>query len=89
MNRKFILLFPLCLIAITSGCESTPSSPYTAPSRPISINERCPEGTVAKVVTDMRNHSTIECVLAGVREFNETVPHTVQRGYGVAGITIR
>lgn len=89
MNKKFSLLLPLCLIIITSGCESTPT--YTQTSSlppPIDINNRCPEGATAKIVSDMRNMTNIECVHDGVKMINERVPSVVKRGYGVAGIPI-
>ncbi len=91
MNTKFAL-FPLCVVVFTSGCESTPSYPsYVEPSLPAhgSINEHCPEGTVARVVSDMRNMSTIECVYGYLLEGNRRAPIVAARGNRVAGTPIR
>lgn len=89
MIKKFSLLLPLYLIITTSGCESTPTYMSTSSlPPPININERCPEGTTAKIVSDMRNINNIECVLVELPRINERVPYVVKKGYGVASIPI-
>lgn len=98
MNSK-LALFSLCIVAITSGCESTPSyssyatpyySPYTTSSlpAPVSINEICPEGTVAKTVSDMRNMSTIECIYNYLPTVTGRATIVANEGNRVAGIPV-
>lgn len=90
MNSKFALI-PLCIAAFLSGCESAQSitPPSSSLPPPVSINDACPEGTSARVVSDMRNMSTIECVYEKLLADGRRVQVVVDGANRVASIPVK